>query len=270
MDLDSITGYRKALIENDKITKEKSSLLIIVGREDTGGLEAQIRGSRHAWDIRLISVDALIRLMYLKEQMNDPDVINRIWSLLIPREFTRLDEIVQIMFSTAEETVDISKDEEPETDEINEKKSDTDKSAPASFHKDCIALVEKHLKQNIVKQTRSAYSTPDENIGIICVASKTHKIHKYPSYWFAFHPYYKDFLKDKESAYVVLGCGAPEKTLMIPYEIFVDWLNDMWTTSKQDRMYWHVRIHQIDTKLLMDRKKGLSRIPVSEYLIGKT
>ena len=32
-----------------------SSMLIVVGGEDTGDLEAQIRGSRYAWDIRLVS-----------------------------------------------------------------------------------------------------------------------------------------------------------------------------------------------------------------------
>ncbi len=41
----------------------KSSILIVVGRQDTGDLEAQVRGSRHAWEIRLISVDALLQLM---------------------------------------------------------------------------------------------------------------------------------------------------------------------------------------------------------------
>jgi len=35
-------------------------VLIVVGRQDTGELEAQIRGSRHAWDIRLISAEALL------------------------------------------------------------------------------------------------------------------------------------------------------------------------------------------------------------------
>ena len=52
---------------NTHVISTPSSILIVVGRDDTGELEAQVRGSRHAWDIRLISADALVKLVNLKE-----------------------------------------------------------------------------------------------------------------------------------------------------------------------------------------------------------
>jgi hypothetical protein len=64
--LDKIAEYRQKLLSNGEI-KGSPSILVIVGREDTGELEAQIRGSRHAWDIRLISAEALFKLVQLKE-----------------------------------------------------------------------------------------------------------------------------------------------------------------------------------------------------------
>jgi len=64
--LDTIAGYRTRLQEQDTVGKN-TSILLVVGREDTGELEAQVRGSRHAWDVRLISVDALVSLVKLKE-----------------------------------------------------------------------------------------------------------------------------------------------------------------------------------------------------------
>jgi len=103
IDLDTIAGYRRALIRQGSVQEQSSSMLIVVGREDTGDLEAQIRGSRHAWDMRLISVDSLMRLMVLKEEVEEPRTIRRIYDILIPREFTKLDSIVEIIFSTAEE-----------------------------------------------------------------------------------------------------------------------------------------------------------------------
>jgi hypothetical protein len=78
IDLETIAGYRKALIKEGAVPEHSSSVLIVVGREDTGDLEAQLRGSRHAWDMRLISVDALMRLMTLKEEVEDPRIIRRI------------------------------------------------------------------------------------------------------------------------------------------------------------------------------------------------
>ena len=64
--LDTIAGYRKRLGEAGQLTDE-ASILIVVGRQDTGELEAQVRGSRHAWDVRLISAEALMKLVALKE-----------------------------------------------------------------------------------------------------------------------------------------------------------------------------------------------------------
>ena len=73
----------------------------MVGRDDTGELEAQVRGSRHAWDIRLISADALIKLVQLKENSDSLDTGRKIRSLLSPMEYTRPDELIDVMFTTA-------------------------------------------------------------------------------------------------------------------------------------------------------------------------
>ncbi len=69
IDLERIVAYRKALLNSGELEEDETSILIVVGRQDTGDLEAQIRGSRHAWDIRMISVDALLRLMVIKESV---------------------------------------------------------------------------------------------------------------------------------------------------------------------------------------------------------
>jgi hypothetical protein len=68
-----------------------SSILIVVGRIDTGELEAQVRGSRHSWDVRVISVDALLKLARLKQETDDPETAEKIRALFIPVDYTRLD-----------------------------------------------------------------------------------------------------------------------------------------------------------------------------------
>ncbi len=67
INLDTIAEYRNKLINQNRVDVSKSSILIIVGRHETGDLEAQIRGSKHAWDIKLISTDSLLKLLTLKE-----------------------------------------------------------------------------------------------------------------------------------------------------------------------------------------------------------
>jgi hypothetical protein len=98
--LDTIAGYRARLVADNSISHE-NSILIIVGRHDTGELEAQVRGSRHAWDIRLISADALTKLVQLKENADSSDTGRKIRNLLTPMEYTRLDDMVDVMFTTA-------------------------------------------------------------------------------------------------------------------------------------------------------------------------
>lgn len=123
--LDTIASYRQRLVENKEVT-EPSSILILVGRQDTGELEAQIRGSRHAWDVRVISADSLIRLVELKEDSDDPETGGKIRSLLTPMEFTRLDGLVDVMFTTA-------KDVEAG---VIEKAAEKSEDAPSSEPKD--------------------------------------------------------------------------------------------------------------------------------------
>jgi hypothetical protein len=103
IDTTKLAGYRKALAEQGVVAPDASSVLLVVGRQDTGDLEAQIRGSRYAWEIRLISAYALLRLVSLKEALDHPKTIGRICEILIPKEYTRLDDIVDLVFSATEE-----------------------------------------------------------------------------------------------------------------------------------------------------------------------
>jgi hypothetical protein len=264
IDSNKIADYRKKLIATNKINEEKSSILIVVGRQDTGDLEAQIRGSRHAWDIRLISVDSLLRLMLLKEKVDDPQIIQRICDILIPKEFTRLDSIVDIVFSTAEE----AKQESEITNEVDTESlqiESPESSPPAAFHDACIERFSLIKKISLIKQSRNKFTTPDKSLYLVCAVSKFHE--KLNSFWFAFHPHQKEYLKKDAEGFLLLGCGSKELVLAIPFNEFESWLNDFWTTEYEDRMYWHIRIHKDGEKLLLDRKQGLGRIDISKYEI---
>ncbi|MGC4023045.1 MAG: hypothetical protein QM734_14420 [Cyclobacteriaceae bacterium] len=91
------------MIEQDRVSKDKSSILIVVGQQDTGDLEAQIRGSKHAWDIRLISTDSLLNLLTLKETLNHTKTIQQINELLKPKEYTRIDKLIDLIFVTSKD-----------------------------------------------------------------------------------------------------------------------------------------------------------------------
>lgn len=189
IDLDVIANYRNNLIKNNNATESESSILIVVGRKDTGDFEAQIRGSRHAWDMRLISVDSLIRLMHLNQNVDDPQTIAKIHQILIPKEFTKLDEIINIVFSTAEEIKEIENLDDIAEDSLNI--TNEKKFTPVAFHQFCIDKIENKLNLSLIKKTRSTYSCSSKTLNLTCAVSKEYTRGNSFGYWFAFHPHQK-------------------------------------------------------------------------------
>lgn len=264
IDLDKLASYRKALIEKGEVETDHSSVLIVVGRQDTGDLEAQIRGSRHAWDMRIISVDALLALLAIKESVEDPRIVQRIHQILAPREFTRLDAIVDVVFSTAEE---IKHEEEADKGEGASSKPPEPRFVPAAFHAACIARVATHLGKNLVRRSRARYSTPDGRVAATCAVSKEYNPDTQPNYWFAFLHHSREFLESAEEAWVAFGCASERQLLLVPYQTFVEWLDGMWTTQNDDRTYWHVVVYREGERFVLHRKKGEGQIDVTEYLL---
>jgi len=262
IDLNTIAGYRKELIRCTRISDELSSILIVVGRQDTGDLEAQIRGSRHAWDIRLISVDALLRLLKVKESVDDPAIAWKIAQILIPREYTRVDGIIDVVFSAAEE----DGTEVPE-EEDDVAPQDGKKFVPVNFHDACITRLEKALKQSLVKQTRSTYGGPDGRTGLVCSISRRHNVGAGKGYWFAFHPYQRDFLKSRTNAFVAFGCGSADTIIVVPFTDFQPLLEGLNTTNRGDTFYWHVKIQEKANSFILHRKPSFAHTDLTKYRI---
>src|SRR5689334_5222149 len=129
INLDTVAGYREQLIKSGRITS-LSSVLLVVGRQDTGDLEAQVRGSRHAWTIRIISADALSKLVRLKENA-ELSSVSKIHELLVPFEYTRLDKIIEIAFRVAEDATNAVETERADLDHVSSESSGKDRGQVA-------------------------------------------------------------------------------------------------------------------------------------------
>lgn len=263
--LETVANYRRALIADGRAKEETSSILIVVGREDTGELEAQIRGSRYAWDIRVISLEGLLRLLALKEELEDPETVRRIHAIHVPREFTRLDEIVDLVFSTAEEVKQEDLPLEAADDEVTERRHEP-KFVPVAFHEACIARIQASLRSPLVRESRATFKSPDGAVTVVCAVSKEHDRTGFHGYWFAFHPHQRAVLQNARQGYVGFGCGSPDQVLLIPFKIFDTWLDGMNVTEREDRMYWHVKI-AIEGKRLALTRPSVSRIDLTEFLV---
>lgn len=269
MSLDTIADYREKLAEVGRIGKD-SSILIIVGRQDTGSLEAQIRGSRHAWDIRMVSVDGLKKLLRVKEQGEDATA-RKIPELLVPFEYTRVDRIIDIVFTTATDVQDIGEDlvtddeKEPSTRTVT-KYEFTPSEIVEALKRRLIKTFETQNDCGLVKKTRSQYWNPATEKGhrFVCTISKT-----YPDggYWYAYHPAWDQFLQEGEPRILALGMVGRDDALFIPRDFFADQLDNLGMTQTGEGGYWHVVIRNIDNKPHLIRKAGVQPLPLDSFIV---
>jgi hypothetical protein len=258
--LDTIANYRDKLGANREVIAP-SSILIVVGREDTGELEAQVRGSRHAWDIRLISADALTKLVQLKEEADAPDTARKIRSLLAPMEYTRLDQMIDVMFTTAKDVetaaaVEATTDGEDPNEEPFSNTSRFGSSSEISKgiwdFTDAALLQEKrelvidavgHREEvNLIKRTRALYWDAGHKVRVACTISKRYTKRRGYPYWYAHHPACEEFLAEGEKAFIVFGCMDLDVAFAVPWQTLHPILDGLNTTQKEDSLYWHIHL----------------------------
>jgi hypothetical protein len=215
--------------------------------------------------MRVISVSALFRMLKIKEEVEDPSILNRIHEILIPREFTRLDAIVEIAFAVVEDVKQVAEVAE-EDDEGDGNNGDGEKKfTPVAFHQECVTRIEQHLHMSLIKQSRASFSSSDEKVGLLCSISRFHEKNK--QYWFAFHPYQSQFLSAKERGYVAFGCGDATTVFLIPFADFRPWLESCTKTEQADRSYWHIKIRKSPKTYSMTGRAGAKDFDITQYKI---
>jgi hypothetical protein len=248
--LDRIARYREKVRESE-VARTPSSILIIVGRDDTGELEAQVRGSRHAWDVRLISTDSLIKLVYLKENSDGSDTGVKIRSLLTPMEYTRLDKVIDVVFTAAaeveSETSSETSGQNVDIDEVfSEKARDTydftENSLLQRKREDIVSAFGRARSTAFVKNSRALYWDASHQQRVACTISKRYSKRSYP-YWFAYHPRWEDYLRAGSDSFLILGCMDLDSAFAIPLTILTENLGALnTTTTKEGSTYWHIHV----------------------------
>jgi hypothetical protein len=246
LSLDTLATYRNRLIDGGRLTSH-SACLIVVGRTDTGELEAQLRGSKHAWHMRIIGIDSLVKLVKVKEVADNVDTIQKVRALLTPLEYTRLDDLVDVVFTAAKDVEDsLDSPVEDTTLAFEGESGPQDKTSTEILaeKRECIlSAVGSECGVSLVKKTRATYWSSDHKVRIVCTVSKRYKNQGVVKYWYAYHPAWDDFLSAGESGYLVLGCVDINRCFSLPLEKIKPLLGGMNTTTKKDGShYWHVKI----------------------------
>lgn len=98
LDIKVVESYRDKLIRQGVTTREKSSVLIVLGRDEKNTVPSLVRGSRYREEMRVISTKALYDLLCIYEKGHSDTVKHQIMQLLKPHDYTRLDNLVSLVF----------------------------------------------------------------------------------------------------------------------------------------------------------------------------
>lgn len=265
INLTRISEYRKQVAPQLGVRPEDISILIVVGNEDTSEFETQVRGSRFAWDIRLLGMQALYRLLKLKEALDDPKVERQIQDILFPQEFTRLDSIIDLVFATAEDAQDADTEEVTEDTPAEATSQDT---PPANFHAAILPRLEKHFGQPLVKQSRVQWAAPDNSLLLSCQVSKMFT-KGVADFWFGLKRTTRESLQEHGHSFCAFGLGSPDKVVVLPFSELARYLDSLFTSPDKSGgiLHWHVRFVNTDSgvALLVDRDRR--PVDVTHYLL---
>lgn len=255
--LDTIVAYRDRLVDEERIAKE-SPILIVIGRNDTSSLEAQVRGSRHAWSIRIVGIDALIKLMEVNLSTSSEQVTEKIHTILRPFEYTRIDQIVDVVFTTAEdkelETLEITDIAEvPVEPQGREARTQgrTPREQIDQIKAQAINRLGKREQCNLHKKRHSMYSDPADLVHAVASVSKAYDDGS--SYWYAYHQDpQRRFLSQGGRGFMVLGMTNRDYALAVPFEFLEKLWDDLFeTTTKDGRLFKHLHTYEQDGDIVL-------------------
>jgi hypothetical protein len=250
--LDLLAEYKERLLSEGRV-RQNASLLIVVGREDTGALEAQVRGSRYAWEMRLISVERLIKLVQIKEKSDDPNTNFQIRQLLQPFEYTKIDKIIDVIFTTAIEVESQQAMENEAPSEEQERNGyhqvRTDPDLLNAKRQQAVDAFGAAKGVELVRRSRTLFWSADKQIRVCCAVSKRYE-GDYQPYWYAFHPKYDAFLAEGKDSYFILCCMDRDEAFAVPYSWIVSNKKNLNMTDKGERSYWHVALTSLGSDAL--------------------
>lgn len=278
INLETIADYARRIRLEKGLEESATSGLIVVGRQDTGDLEAQVRGSRHAWSVRIISVDALLKLAQLNDSVDDPALVRKIRTVVLPFEYTRVDNIIDLVFETQVES-GLQAVAEAHTSGLEDQdvRRDSDKPAVKRYKSDStpkelldakrLTIVEQFFSargENFVRRSKTNFEGVTSGIRVACAVSKLYSTST-PGYWYALHPPWLQFLREGKEAFFILGCMDRDEAFALPLSDVESRLEEMNKSEDGDKYFWHIQTRVESKSVIWNLSKVAKKIPLEQY-----
>ena len=223
--------------------------------------------------MRIIGVDALAKLMRVNLSTFSQEVTEKIHTILQPFEYTRVDKIVDVVFTTIEDKTH----ESDSFDEVQDKgtartQRQIDKTPRSILDAKKVAAAQRlsaKLGRPLVRKRYSLYSDSTDQLHAVIAVSKRYTRSGSDFYWYAYHNEpQRTFLRVADKGYMVFALADSEESFAVPYEVLEKhWDHFYETVQDNGSLYKHIYIyHELGNFHLRVNKIGGTEIDLSQYL----
>ena len=123
--------------------------------------------------------------------------------------------------------------------EAPKKQERTLKSKLDEIRQSALAALGRKEGVTLIAHKRIQFWNEDKKVRAVCAISK---LYERGYYWYAFHPYQRQFLAEAKRGFLLLGCVDTKASYAIPYSVIDKLVPSLHVTDSGDRNYWHVHL----------------------------
>jgi hypothetical protein len=273
---ETLLGYSKQLKEEKNLPKEPP-VLLVVGRVDTGDIEAQIRGSRADDRISVIGAESLLMLAKAISELSDGPASNNLKSVLFPRDYTRLDSITALITNIINEaqqtSIDQAENEDPsqnfgaEAPQI-QKVSNPKINSPADQLRERMieaAASDLGKLEKATSRSKAQYRTASGEIYCFIASKRYERADQ--QFWFSISNNWKSDW-EKNGGGLAIGLEGKQHFYLFNHEQVMEWTKSLNETVRTDRQYWHMALKESSDKIELILNKSETNQDLENFARG--
>ena len=254
---DTLVKYANEL-EHERGLVSTPDILIVVGRVDTGDIEAQIRGSRKDDKIRVIGVESLLSLTQAMAALAGGPATEKLRQSLIPQDFTRLDNLSRLVSEVVYETrqmltMETSEDKDSTNLELSRVTTEVDLARAA-----VLAKVSSEIGALIsVAGTKNWFLSQQPNCrNVLFMTSKKYN-REDQQFWYSLPEKWISSIGE-DGGLLLLHRAGDRGFYQIPWENLEGLLEGLNMVPDKKRAMWHIGIRDTNgrVEMLLPRLAG--------------
>ncbi len=227
--------------------------------------------------MRLIGADRLDSLLQIKEKSDDDRTVLQIQELLRPFEYTKVDRIIDVIFTAAQDVEPVKEIDSPieATEDPAEpgagptrryRQVRTDRDLLNKTRASAVNGLGHKLGVILQRHRQTLFWTPDKTVRVCAAVSKRYES-TYKPYWYAYHPHWDTFLADGSDSFFVLACMDKDRAFAIPHALVRHHLSDCSVTERESgKSYWYIALsHDGAGQVIWDLTKVQKKVDLSPF-----